>query len=143
MVAIPRRCRDPEKSWRMIESLYLSDAANAAQLRSLGILPASPMLGAQASAIMKSPDAYFVGPPPLCIYSDLAPAIPAQVLTPDTAYATAALGYVLSQTVGAIRDGAVDDVTLQVRIAEWLAARQTDVERQIAHGRLALDGPRP
>lgn len=143
MVAIPRRCRDPEKSWRIVESLYLSDAANAAQVRSLGILPASAALGPQASAVIDSQDAYFTGPSPLRTYAELAPAIPPQVLTPDSAYATAALGYVLSQTVGAIRDGAVDDATLQARIADWLAPRKTDVERQIAHGRLAMDGPRP
>ena len=64
------------------------------------------------------------------------PHIPVQHLTPDTAYATAALGFVLTQTVGAVRNG-TDAATLQTKVNEWLAARQADVQRQIEHGRMA------
>ncbi|QOV90930.1 ABC transporter substrate-binding protein [Humisphaera borealis] len=138
MIAIPRRCRDPEKSWRVIEALYLSDAAAAAQIRAVGILPATT-LAREAMSLLEKPDPYFRGPPPLRFYADLGPQIPSQVLTADTAFATAALGYVLSQTVAAVGKGAsAADPAFRATVLEWLAARQTDVERQIRHGRLAV-----
>jgi len=136
MIAIPRRCRDPEASWRLIESLYLSDAGMDAQTRRLGILPANVAFW-QSSPAVQQPDPYFGGQPILRLYATLAPDIPHQVITPDTAYATAALGYVLTQAVGALREG-IDAEVLREQVAAWLAARQADVERQIAHGRLAL-----
>lgn len=140
MIAIPRHCRDPEKSWKIVESLYLSDAAMAAQVRTLGILPASASFGPEALAAIQSADPCIAGSPPLRLYAELAPAIPAQTLTPDSPYATAALGYVLSQTIAAIRSGGVDDAALAANVVEWLALRQADVERQMEHGRLAING---
>ena len=139
MIAVPRRCRDPEKSWRIIEALYLSDAAMAAQTQALGILPAARTFGHATSAAINERDRYYANRPPLGILADLADEIPAQILTPDTAYATAALGYTLSQAVSAVRDtGSADDPALRLKVVDWLTERQHDIERQIAHSRLAV-----
>jgi hypothetical protein len=134
MIAIPRKCRDPQKAWRLIESLYLSPRGMSAQARELGILPAVADFWKDPAVRVADPmfkDRQIVND----LYAELASQIPVQHLTPDTAYATAALGYVLTQTVGAVRGGA-DDATLRTKVQEWLAARQADVERQIAHGRV-------
>jgi ABC-type glycerol-3-phosphate transport system substrate-binding protein len=135
MIAIPRRCRDPQKSWQMIEALYLSPAAMEAQTRRLGILPAVPAFW--KSPTVTAPDDFFGSQPVLALYASLADQIPNQQLTPDTVYATAALGYVLSQAVSAM-NADVNAAELRARVVDSLAARQADVERQIAHGRLAV-----
>lgn len=139
MVAIPRRCRDPQASWKIIESLYLSERAVDTQIRQLGILPA--VLTSQKSVVVAAvdqPDAYFGGQPVLRHYAEVADQIPPQHLTPDTAYATAALGFVLSKAIAAVRDGrSPDDPAFRSELAEWLSARQEDVRRQVEHGALA------
>ena len=68
------------------------------------------------------------------MYIALATEIPLQHLTPDTAFANSALGYVLTQTVGALRDGA-DVALVKPRVMQWLEARQSDVLKQIEHGK--------
>lgn len=140
MIAIPRHARDPGKSWKLIETLYLSRAGMTAQVADLGILPA--VSDFWSSPVVSRPDPMFAdGQPVNALYASLADRIPAQHITPDTAYATSALGYVLTQAVGAIRDG--NDVeTLRHRVAAWLASRQADVERQIEHGRFPVAGER-
>lgn len=135
MIAIPRKCRDPQRAWRLIESLYLSERGMGAQARDLGIVPA--VADFWQSPAVRTPNALFRdGQVVNELYVALAPKIPVQQITPDTAYATSALGSVLTQTVGAIRDGA-DPTALKPRVSEWLAARQRDVDRQIEHGKLA------
>ena len=134
MIAIPRKSKNPQRAWRVIEALYLDDAATAAQVRELGILPA--VADAWRSPAVRMPDPLFGGQVVNDLYADLAPHIPIQHLTPDTAYASAALGYVLTQAVGQFKSGA-DAETVRTMARQWLADRQADVQRQIAHGRLA------
>lgn len=134
MIAIPRKVADPQKAWRLVEALYLSEPGMTAQARDLGILPA--VADFWSSPAVRRPDPLFGGQVVNDLYVELAPRIPVQHLTPDTAYATSALGYALSQTVGAVRGGATGD-ELAGKVRGWLSARQADVERQLAHGRIA------
>ncbi|HEX8912120.1 MAG TPA: extracellular solute-binding protein [Humisphaera sp.] len=134
MVAIPRRCRDPQRAWRAVEALYLSREATDAQARDLGILPA--VADSWVSPAVRTPDPLFGGQVVNDLYVELAPKIPVQHLSPDSAYATSGLGYVLTQAVGAIRGGA-EPASLRPQVLAWLAARQADVERQIAQNRQA------
>jgi arabinosaccharide transport system substrate-binding protein len=137
MIAIPRNCRDPQKAWRLVETLYLSDRGMAAQATDLGILPA--VADFWPSAAVRRPDPLFGGQIVNDLYVALAPHIPVQHLLPDSAYAASALGYALSQAVGAVRGGADAD-TLTAKVDVLLQARQGDVERQLAHGRIASGG---
>lgn len=133
MIAIPRNSRDPRRSWRLVEAMYLSPRGMAAEARELGILPAVADFWKDPAVRVPDPmfkDHQIVND----LYAELAPKIPVQHLTPDTAYATAALGFVLTQTVGTARSG-TDAETLRTKVKEWLAARQADVERQIEHAR--------
>lgn len=137
MIAIPRHSRDSRRAWQLIEAIYLSEPGMTAQARDLGMLPA--VADFWPSPAVRRPDPLFAGGQAVNdLYVSLAPHIPVQHLTPDTAYAASALGYVLTQATSAVRGGAgVDSPSLRTQVTAWLAARQTDVERQIAHGRLA------
>ncbi|MDB5298252.1 MAG: hypothetical protein JWO31_4235 [Phycisphaerales bacterium] len=143
MVALPRRARDPARAWRLVEALYLSPTGTEAQLRPpLGILPAVPDAW-PASPTVAAGDPLFGGQRVARLYADLAPQIPAQHLTPDSAYAVAALGYVLSQAAADLRaGGTAESPAFRQKFTAWLAARQADVERQIAHSRLTAGGER-
>jgi arabinosaccharide transport system substrate-binding protein len=134
MIAIPRKSHDPQRAWRLIEAIYLSPRGMTAQARDLGILP--PVVEFWKDPAVRVADPMFKDRQVVNdLYAELAPKIPVQHLTPDTAYATAALGFVLTQTVGALRGGD-DPATLRAKVNEWLAARQADVQRQIEHGRI-------
>jgi arabinosaccharide transport system substrate-binding protein len=137
MIAIPRKCQDPQKAWRLVEAVYLSEPGMTAQARDLGILPA--VADFWTSPAVRRPDPLFGGQIVNDLYVELAPLIPTQHLTPDTAYATSALGYALSQAVGAVRGGA-EPAALKGKVDGWLQARQADVERQLAHGQVAAGG---
>ena len=140
MIALPRNARDPAKAWRLVEALYLSEPAMEAQVRGLGVLPPVPDYWA-ASPAVHAPDPLFGGQPVNALYASLADQIPEQHVTPDTPYAVAALGYVLSQTVSEMRAGRADSSALSAFARTQLRSRQSDVERQIAHARLAVTAP--
>ena len=146
MIALPRNGRDPRQAWRLVEAMYLSGPAMEAQVHSLGVLPPVPDHWPTSPAV-RAPDPLFGGQAVNALYASLADQIPVQHVTPDTPYAVAALGYVLSQTVSDLRanhghgnphPGRADSSALIPAVRERLKARQSDVERQIAHARLAV-----
>ncbi len=131
MIAIPKQARDPEKSWRLLQFLYLSPAAMQARSQYTGTLP--PVIEAWDDSSWHEPDELFNGQKIGELYIDLARQLPDRYVTPFTTLAGQALAQVLSRAEIAIKNG--EEAGLDQRIAGWLIDADAEVRKRIAFGR--------
>src|SRR5688572_12274557 len=90
MVGIPRRCRDPEAAWKLIEFMYLSDRGLEVRRARSDILP--PLPEQYALPQYQQPDPYFGGQKVDALYAELATEIPPRYVSPVTVAAQIAVG---------------------------------------------------
>jgi hypothetical protein len=135
MIGIPRNCKDPEASWRLIEFLYLSDEGLAARRRVGSILP--PVTTAWDDPTYRRPDPFFGGQSIDALYIELAKELPARYVTPATVMASAYLSKAVADAAAYVRAHPGDRDGLLAACREWMAWYEKDLRRRIEHGRLA------
>jgi len=129
MIGIPRGCRDPDKSWKLIEFLYLSDAGLDARRNEGEIV--SPLMERWNDPICQKPDPFFGGQQVRKLYVDLARQIPPRCVTPMTSVAQITLSIVLGDAVQYVRNRGT--IGLEDACRQWLNRATADVRRRIDH----------
>jgi len=133
MIGIPRNCRDPEASWRLIEFLYFGPEGLAARRRASAILP--PVMTAWDDPAYGRADAYFGGQRVDQLYIELAKELPERYVTPATAIAAGYLSKTIGDAAGYVRGHPGDHAGLVAECRARLGGIARDLERRIAHGR--------
>ena len=105
MIGIPRGCRDPDESWKLIEFLYLSDMGLDARRNEGDTV--SPLMERWNDPIVQQPDPFFGGQQVRALYVNLARQIPPRNVTPITNVAQITLSIVLGNAVEYVRDRGV------------------------------------
>jgi hypothetical protein len=134
MIGIPRHARNPDASWKLIETLYLSDTARRQRRATSPILP--PLPEDYAAPEYHRPDPYFGGQPIQALYATLAPTIPPRTVSPLTVGAQIAVGLVLSRAVDSLRTKPTDSAQLESQCAAWLREADMRLRHRLAHSRL-------
>ncbi|HEY8667715.1 MAG TPA: ABC transporter substrate-binding protein [Tepidisphaeraceae bacterium] len=130
MIGIPRNCRDPEKSWKLLEFLLFSPAGFQARRRTTNIIP--PVMDQWADKSFDAPEALFGGQKVSRLYIDLAGEIPPQYVTPFSPVAAAHLSIVMSRAIHYLEEQGSQG--LRQACDAWLAESQHTLEKQIAFG---------
>ncbi|HEV7299403.1 MAG TPA: extracellular solute-binding protein [Tepidisphaeraceae bacterium] len=133
-VAIPRSVADPDRAWRMIEQLYLCDAARQVRERESTILPAITDWWDDIGP----PNAMYPSQSPAVVYERLARQLPPRTITPFNAMASSALSLVLYRTTAAVQasGGSLTDAQLQAQVQRWLNDAAADLQSRIAFATL-------
>ncbi len=126
MIGIPRQARDPQASWRLLESLYFSEPAMRARRQYTDVLP--PLVDAQGDPMWRRTDPYFAPGRGTELFADLLDDVPTRVVTPFTALAQTALATVIYRATLAADQ---DDATLEQGVEGWLAETDADLRRRI------------
>jgi ABC-type glycerol-3-phosphate transport system substrate-binding protein len=132
MAAIPRRCKDPDAAWRLLEFLYLSDEARAARRATGSIVP--PLPEDYTHPDYHRPDPYFGGQRVMELYTQLAPEIPARHVSPLTVASQIATGVVLGRAVDHVHTRGQPG--LEQACADWLEEAESGLRARQIHGRL-------
>ena len=132
MAGIPRRCADPDRAWRLIEFLYLSDEARDMRRAHSNIIP--PLPEEYGLPEYHRPDPYFGGQRIDALYAELATEIPPRYVSPLTVGGQIAVGVVLGRAVDYVRDRGTEG--LESACAKWLAELDDELRARQAHGRL-------
>jgi len=130
MIGIPRRAKNPELSWKLIQALYLDHEAIDYRRKTNSILP--PIRKYWNDEIYQRPDPFFSGQQVDRMYIDLANELPPRYATPFTAVATGLLSDVLNKAVARIDDG--NTAGLDDDIKRWLDEAAKDLRRRIKFG---------
>jgi ABC-type glycerol-3-phosphate transport system substrate-binding protein len=96
MIGIPRHCKDPEESWRLLKWLYISEEGRRARQRYSDILPA---VKTHWDDGLDEADGYFGGQQVQRLMVELAGKIPEAHITPYRGWAKEALSQVLARAV--------------------------------------------
>jgi arabinosaccharide transport system substrate-binding protein len=128
MIGIPRGVRDRDAAWKLIETMYLSDASLETRYRQTDIIP--PVRDVWDRPFLHQPDPFFGEQKVGELYVQLAGQVPARRLTWASPLATQALGYVLHQVKGYISSGKPRG-GLKAYTASCLADAQAYLERTI------------
>jgi arabinosaccharide transport system substrate-binding protein len=131
MMAIPKQARDPDKSWRLLQFLYLSPQSMHLRPRFGGTIP--PVISAWNDPIWHQPDPFYGGQKIGELYVNLARELPERYVTPFTTLATQALTIVLDRAITAVASG--DDADLTAQINGWLKEADGEVRKRIEFGR--------
>ena len=140
MIGIPRSCKDPDDAWKLIEYLYLGDAALDARVRDVGIIP--PVKDHWDSAVYRQPDPLYGGQPTRALYAKLAGQIPRQYVTAYTPFGRYALAYALGAATRHLKAGG-DPAHVQPLAREQLRAAQAELEWRIRFAAFPAEGGRP
>ncbi len=130
MIGIPRRAKNPELSWRLIQALYLDHEAIDYRRKTNAILP--PIRKYWSDAIYDRPDPFFSNQQVDRMYIELADELPPRYATPFTTVATGLLSDVLNRAAARINDGATNG--LDEDIKRWLDESAKDLQRRISFG---------
>ena len=120
MIGIPRKCKNPDLSWKLIEALYLDHHAITFRRRMTSILP--PIVTYWDDPIYAQPDPFFGGQKTDALFIRLARDMPPRYVTPFTLIATGLLADVLNKTTARINAGEIDGLDRDVRA--WLPRSQ-------------------
>ncbi len=131
MIGIPRDCKNPEASWKLIEALYLDHDAVAYRRQSDAILP--PIKEYWNDDVYQHGDPYFAGAQNVNrVYIQLANELPERYVTPFTVMAQQLLSDVLNRTVERIDRGATTNLDRDIQA--WLDDAAKDLQRRIQFG---------
>jgi arabinosaccharide transport system substrate-binding protein len=130
MMGIPRRARNPEASWRLIEFLSMSQQGMIARHQHSMIL--SPVEDSWTDPIYQAPDPFFGGQKVEELFISLSPQVPVRYMTPDSVTAQTALALVLNKAVEYVQahngtDGLDDACAL------WLDEASVEVHQWVEH----------
>ncbi len=131
MIGIPRMSKHHEQAWKLIEFLYLSEAALGARGGENGVVP--PLPEAWDQPAFQREDPFFGGQRVMKLYTELAAQIPERYVTPVSALATATLSVVLTRATAYIEEHGTGG--LEAACRQWLAQAQADVARRLEHAR--------
>jgi ABC-type glycerol-3-phosphate transport system substrate-binding protein len=129
MMGIPRNCKDPEESWRLLKWLYFSDAARRAQKRYTDILPPVKEHWAE---YMDEEDPYFGGQKVRRLMAELAEDIPEAHVTPFRPWGKEALSVVLARAVDHVNEHG--ETGLRENCRKWLDELAWELRRRIERG---------
>jgi arabinosaccharide transport system substrate-binding protein len=129
MIGIPRGCRDPDESWKLIEFLYLSEAGLDARRKEGDIV--SPLMERWNDPVYDQPDPLFGGQQVRKLYVDLAGQIPPRYVNPMTNIAQITLSIVLANAAEYVRNQGTNGLENACR--QWLKRAAADVRRRIEH----------
>ncbi|MFT3789025.1 MAG: extracellular solute-binding protein [Tepidisphaeraceae bacterium] len=130
MIGIPRRCKQPELAWKLIEQLYFTPEAMAARKQQAMILP--PIKTAWADPMWHGPMPYFGGQKVGELYISLAEQMPPVEVSPFRAVAQQLLTFVLSKAVDDIDSGRVDG--LEGRVQDRLRQAEEELKKRVEFG---------
>jgi hypothetical protein len=137
MIGIPRRCKDPDAAWTLIEFLYFSDAGLDMRRAQSNILP--PLAEEYAKPAYHRPDSYFGGQKVDELYAELATEIPDRYVSPLTVAAQVAVGLVLGRAVDYVRQHGPEG--LEAACQRWLNEADDELHRRLEHGRWEPEEP--
>jgi arabinosaccharide transport system substrate-binding protein len=132
MMGIPRRCKDPEAAWKLIEFLYFSKEGVDARRKYTSILP--PVITLWDDPIYRRGDPYFGGQQTDLLMIELAKDLPERYATPATAIASAYLSKVIVDAATYVRNHPGDRAGLEAQCRAWLTEIAKDLKRRIEHG---------
>jgi hypothetical protein len=130
MIGIPRKCKDPDKAWRLIEALYLDHDSIIFRRRMNAILP--PITAYWNDPVYSEPDPYFAGQRRDELFIRLARDMPPRYVTPFTTVAIGLLSDVLNKATARIDRGETDGLERDIRL--WLKDAHDDLARRIEFG---------
>jgi arabinosaccharide transport system substrate-binding protein len=133
MIGIPRRAKDPQAAWKLIEFLYFSHEGLEARRQYSSILP--PVITLWDDPVYQRPDPYFGGQRIDQLYIALAKEIPARYVTPATPMAFAGVGRVIVDAKNYVEDHPGDRAGLLQLCRRLLADSARDLQRRIEHGK--------
>ena len=133
MMGIPRNCKDPQASWKLIEFFYLSKEGLEARRRYSSILP--PVITLWDDPVYRRGDPYFGGQQVDLLYIEMAKELPARYITPATAMANGYLSKVIVDAGQFVRDHPGQHDELVARCRTWLNGIAGDLRRRIEHGK--------
>lgn len=131
MAGIPKRCKDPEASWKLITYLYSSREAIRSRWTEMMVLP--PNMDVWDDPAFHQPDPFFGGQKSGEAYIELARQMPRRYVTPFTPMANALLAGIVSSAGRRVDAG--DTVTLRAEIERWLREAEADLKRRIEFGK--------
>lgn len=131
MIGIPRNAKNADESWRLIESLYLSEPALEARRRT-SVLP--PLPEAWHHPAYRTPDPLFGGQSPGALYAELAPQVPPRRVTPVSEVAQAALTVmVMNRAIAHVEEQG--PAGLMPAIQQWLRDAESEIRMRVEHGK--------
>lgn len=131
MIGIPRDCKDPEASWKLIESLYLDHDAVAYRRQSDDILP--PIRSYWNDDVYQHGDPFFHNAQNVNqLYIHLAEELPMRLMTPFTLVAHQLLSDVLNRVVERIDAGETQNLDRDIQM--WLDEAAKDLDARIKFG---------
>lgn len=135
-IGIPKNCRDPDLSWRLMEKLYLKHESMEARREYADVIP--PVKSEWTDPIYDRPDPYMTGQKSGRMFAELAGQIPVRYQSPYTTAAMTALNEVVYRAGVDVDDG-VGDAQLKADVNRWLAEAQETIERRIRFGKFDED----
>lgn len=134
MVGIPRDARDPELSWRYIETTYLSQASAKARAEGTYVVPAVPELWDQSTADV--PDPYYGGQAVRRMVFDLAADVPPRYVSPTSSVAEVEMSRALISALAYTREHRDTDLSgLREHCKSVLEGAAGRLRRQVDHAR--------
>ena len=130
MMGIPRRCKDPEESWKLLKFLYTTPQSLQARLRFTHIIP--PMREQWADPMYHSADPFYGGQKVDELYIQLADRIPKRYVTPFTPMAVQSLSFALGRAVAHVDD--YGEAGLHEVCQAYLDRQAKDLRKRIAFG---------
>jgi arabinosaccharide transport system substrate-binding protein len=130
MIGIPRRAKNPQASWQLLEQLCLSKEALEERHRYSQIIP--PVMERWNDAVYQADDPFFGGQAIDQLYISLAPQIPARCMTPFSITAQSALTVVLNRAVAYAAEHGSDG--LEAACANWLNEASMELRQWVAQG---------
>jgi arabinosaccharide transport system substrate-binding protein len=131
MIGIPRKARDPELAWRMIEHLYLRPESLRQLMGSTYVLP--PLKAAWNDPLLKGSDAYFGGQAVREVIVELADEVPPRYVSAASTVAEAELSMVMIDALAYMRNRG--ETGLREFIEHGLRRAADSTRRRIEHGR--------
>jgi ABC-type glycerol-3-phosphate transport system substrate-binding protein len=130
MLAIPRRARDPQASWKLIETLYLRPEGLRGTLEGSYILP--PVKDIWTDPLQSEVDPFYSDMQVRKMIVDLADEVPMRYVTPATGLAEGELAMAMIDAIRHYREHGETGFEDRCRILLSRAAES--VQRRIEHG---------
>jgi len=130
MMGIPRRCKDPEKSWELLKYLYITPQSLEARVRVTHII--SPMRVQWFDPLYHQADPFYGWQKVDELYIQLADRIPNRYVTPFTPMATQSLSFALGRAVAHVED--YGEAGVREACQAYLDRQAQDLRKRIACG---------
>ncbi len=130
MMGIPRQCRDPEESWKLLKFLYTTPQSLQARLRFTNIIP--PMREQWSDPMYHRADPFYGGQKVDELYIELADRIPNRYVTPFSPMAVQSLSFALGRAVAHVEKNG--EAGLREVCQAYLDRQAKDLRRRIAFG---------